>query len=371
MKILTKSQALKELSRLVAKSQYEFFSEGNFWKIKHIRLKKKINLMKAGLDNFFPRNATLSQPTAAMIEPTDLCNLHCTGCWTNDESHKGRSRYLSVEGFKKVIDDLGDNLFIIWLWGWGEPFLNKDIYEMIRLARNKNIVVISSTNENLQFDGYESEELLKSGLSQLIVAIDGVDQETYGTYRIGGKLDLALDNIRNLVETKKRLGLTTPLINMRMVVMHHNQHQVGELCTLAKSLGVDIVSFKTMCDYRKDGVNTLFPTIKKYQRYVMDEESKRILDLKQRYYCNRPWRRIHVFADGEVSICEFDFKRECLMGSVHDDQNLKSLWNNAIARDFRRQFLTDIDKISFCSNCPYKNQSVWDPTVEYYYNRSS
>ena len=201
----------------------------------------------------------------------------------------------------------------------------------------------------------------------MIVAVDGVDQETYGTYRIGGKMDLVLENIKRLVENKKKFGMTTPLINMRMVVMRHNQQQVDEFCTLAKSLGVDIVSFKTMCDYRKDEVNALFPTIKKYQRYAIDEESKTIIEIGQRYYCNRPWRKIHIFTDGAVTPCEFDFEREYLLGTVYGNESLKSLWNNSTARNFRRQFLTDIDSISFCRYCPYKSQIVWDPTVEYHF----
>jgi radical SAM protein with 4Fe4S-binding SPASM domain len=367
MKNLTPLQALKQFSMLMMKSGYIFFSEGKFWSIKQIPLKKKLNLVKAGLDNFFRPNHAFSQPTGMMIEPTDLCNLHCTGCWANEESHKGRQRYLSIEGFKKVIDDLGSNLFIIWLWGWGEPFLNKNIYEMIRLARNKNIVVISSTNGNLQFDGSEIEELVKSGLSQLIVAIDGMDQETYGTYRIGGDLKSVLNNLTNIIEMKRRLALTTPLINMRMLVMRHNQHQIAEFCALGQSLGVDIVSFKTMCDYRKGGLNPEFPTLRQYQRYAMDDKSEAVIDIKQRFYCNRPWRRAHVFADGAVAPCEFDLGRDFLMGSVYDDQDLNSVWNNTITRQFRRQFLSDINGISFCRNCPYKNQIVWDPTVEFYH----
>jgi radical SAM protein with 4Fe4S-binding SPASM domain len=264
------------------------------------------------------------------------------------------------------MDDLGDNLCVVWLWCWGEPFLNKNIYDMIHLARSKNIIVISSTNANLPFDGAEIEELLRSGLSQLIVAIDGIDQDTYSTYRIGGKLDLVLDNIRNLVDHKKRLGQERPLINMRMLVMYHNQHQIEEFRTLAESLKVDIVSYKTQCDYRKGDDIPSFPSIRKYHRYAIDEESKNILDMKQHYYCNRPWRRIQVFADGAITPCEFDIEREVLLGNIYDGKTMNSCWNSKTAVNFRRQFLADIDEISFCSNCPYKNQVMSDPTVEYY-----
>jgi len=361
------SKALKHFLVLVSRSQYDFFAEGKWWHIKNIPLKRKWILMRAGLDDLFPRNFSLSPPTGVMIEPTDLCNLKCTGCWTIDECDDEESHYLSFEGFRNAIDNLGDNLFIIWLWGWGEPFLNKDIYKMIKFARRKKIVTISSTNFNLQFGENGFEDLVKSGLSKLIVAIDGVDQETYGKYRIGGKLDLVLKNIKALIACKNRLGSQLPLINMRMVVMRHNQHQIEEFFALGKSLGVDIVSFKTMCDYRKDNMNLLFPTIRKYQRYAMDDESRFILDINKRYYCKRPWRRLHIFANGDITFCEFDHEREYLLGNVYHNKNIKALWNNPISKDFRNKFLNNIKKIKLCTNCPYKNQIVWDPTVEHHY----
>ena len=238
---------------------------------------------------------------------------------------------------------------------------------MIERARQKNIVVISSTNGNVKMGRHEMEALVKSGLSQLIVAIDGLDHESYATYRIGGNLDSVLENVNHLIETKKRLALPSPLINMRMLVMRHNQHQVEEFRKLGQSLGVDIVSYKTMCDYRKEGNNPPFPTIKKYQRYAMDEKGKKVVEIKRRYYCNRPWRRVHVFADGIIAPCEFDLKRDFSLGSVYDDLDLKLVWNNSTANKFRRQFIKNIDAIPFCRNCPYKNQIVWDPTVEFHY----
>jgi radical SAM protein with 4Fe4S-binding SPASM domain len=86
---------------------------------------------------------------------------------------------------------------------------------------------------------------------------------------------------------------------------------------------------------------------------------------KERYYCYRPWRRLEIFADGAVTPCEFDLKRKYLLGWLDDDIPLTALWNNAVMKAFRRQFITDIDKISFCNTCPYKGKVIWDPTVGY------
>ena len=120
--------------------------------------------------------------------------------------------------------------------------MNKNIYQIIRTVREKNIVVISSTNGNVRWDNRELEELVRSGLSKLIFAVDGIDQETYSKYRINGNLELVRENIKKLIETKKRLGSDFPLINMRMLVMAHNEHQTEDFVPLGKSLGADIVS---------------------------------------------------------------------------------------------------------------------------------
>jgi radical SAM protein with 4Fe4S-binding SPASM domain len=258
----------------------------------------------------------------------------------------------------------GNYLQVIWLWTWGEPFLNKNIYKMISLAREKNIVVMSSTNGNLRWDDRELEELVKSGLSMLIVAVDGMDQESYSKYRIQGKLDHVLENIKRLVDTKKRLGSTAPLINMRMLVMGHNEHQTEDFAALGKSMGVDIISYKTMCNYRDGNQNADFPTNKKFLRYDFDKLNDPDF-IEDKCYCYRPWRRLEIFADGAVTPCEFDLDREYLLGRLDDDIPLTTLWNNSVMKGFRHQFMKDIDKISFCNHCPYKGQVIWDPTVEY------
>lgn len=357
---------LFQLFTLLFQSRLDFFSEGKYWHIKPVSLANKGNLILAGLDHLHRRIATISQPAGLMLEPADICNLYCTGCWTNDARHKDRTHYLSIKHFKKIMKEIGEYLNVIWLWGWGEPFLNKNIYSMIRMAREKNIVVISSTNGNVSWDNREMEELVKSGLSKLIFAVDGMDQETYSKYRINGKLEHILENIRKLVEAKKRLKSDYPLINMRMLVMAHNEKQTKDFIPLGRSLGADIVSIKTMCDYRKDGKNADFPVNKKYLRYDLDSLNRP--DKKnEQYYCYRPWRRLEIFADGSVTPCEFDLNREYLLGHLDDDTSLTSLWNNSVMKDFRRQFMKDIDKISFCNNCPYKGQVVWDPTVEYHW----
>jgi MoaA/NifB/PqqE/SkfB family radical SAM enzyme len=55
-----------------------------------------------------------------------------------------------------------------------------------------------------------------------------------------------LQGIRTLVDRKRALNSNTPLINLRFLVMRHNEHEIPELLELAKSLGVDALTFNTL-----------------------------------------------------------------------------------------------------------------------------
>ena len=73
-----------------------------------------------------------------------------------------------------------------------------------------------------------AESLIKSGLDVLIVSLDGTTQKVYEIYRVGGKLDRVLDNIKLLAEKKKELGYTTPYVEGQFIVMRQNEHQIPE-----------------------------------------------------------------------------------------------------------------------------------------------
>ena len=60
----------------------------------------------------------------------------------------------------------------------GEPLLNKELPEMIKAASKEGIYTIVSTNA-LAITPLLAEQLMKAGLSRIIVSIDGLSEESY------------------------------------------------------------------------------------------------------------------------------------------------------------------------------------------------
>lgn len=118
---------------------------------------------------------TNSKINEAEIEITMRCNLNCEGCYKWDSRHIGRE--LSIDEWEKVIDNLKTcGIKLVNLIG-GEPTVVPKIDELISYINSKpGIDYIFSTN------GVIAEpilkKLLKAGLKNVIVSVDGIFKET-------------------------------------------------------------------------------------------------------------------------------------------------------------------------------------------------
>ena len=151
---------------------------------------------------------------------------------------------LEPEMNKKVVDELKDQLTYITYYFQGEPYLNKDFTKMVSYASENNIYTATSSNAH-----YLNDEnciaTINSGLSRLIISIDGVDQESYGKYRIGGKLDKVIEGTKNLLEWREKMKSKTPYVIWQFIVFRHNENEIDDIKALAKEIGVDKLALKT------------------------------------------------------------------------------------------------------------------------------
>ncbi|MFQ6082957.1 MAG: radical SAM protein [Candidatus Aminicenantia bacterium] len=351
---MTAGFLIKNTFNLLFKRKLQFQFDRIPLKAENISNKKLRNLFLIGLNRILPMAKTMGFPYMAHISPSGLCNLRCSICPTNDHQTKGRT-LLPFETFKKFIDETGDYLIYVILWSWGEPLLNPDMYRMIKYAEARNILSVTSTNLN-KFSREEAKKLVSSGLDALIIALDGLTQETYSKYRRGGNVEKVIEHTRMLVEEKNKTGTKKPLINLRMVVSKDNEHEIEDYKLLARDIGVDMVSFKAFST-RQSGYadpeldKRYAPEDKKYHwyKYLSDFAPDRRI---KKFNCKFPWTKPTLFADGEILSCEFDFHYEHPFGSIND-QSFKDIWFGPYAKKFRKHFKKNRDNIDFCKDCVF------------------
>ena len=103
--------------------------------------------------------------------------------------------------------------------------MNPQLPRMIRYAADHDIRTVTSTNAHFLDNKAYIEQILTSGLTSLIVAIDSLCEESYTVYRKRGSLSKAMTGLGNVIKMKKKLGSKT-LINLRTVIMKQNEHEL-------------------------------------------------------------------------------------------------------------------------------------------------
>jgi MoaA/NifB/PqqE/SkfB family radical SAM enzyme len=128
---------------------------------------------------------------------------------------------------------------------YGEPLTNPDTPNLIRLAKSHLMRTMLSTNVSV--GRFDADALVRSGLDHMVVSIDGATQPVYGLYRRNGDLQTALRNVRLIVDAKRRLGGTTPVIDWHFLAFEHNVHEIPQALDLARDIGVN--SFKVITPF--------------------------------------------------------------------------------------------------------------------------
>jgi len=257
---------------------------------------------------------------------------------------------MDLDNFKRLMDELGEYLFLLMLWNQGEPFLNPHFLEMIEYARSKKVPTITSTNGHFLNGLWQPGDIIRSGPDELIVSLDGASPETYNRYRRGGNFDLVVDNLRRLCGEKRRLGSRTPIVHLQFLIMRHNEHEIGQIRELARSIGVDKLSLKTVQVQSPEEAEIFLPREEKYSRYRFDRGS---LKTKAELVngCKHLWYSSVVNWDGSVVPCCFDKDGNYRLGNAFDSEGLRGIWQSGEYTRFRDLILHHRSAIPMCRNC--------------------
>jgi radical SAM protein with 4Fe4S-binding SPASM domain len=362
---VSKRSELKLLMNLVFRRRFMPELEKIRYDIRKVPLRKIWNYIKIQFNRQFYIPRVLGMPYKLQVEPFYGCNLHCPGCPATDPEARRSPGPVDLDLYNKFIDEVGEYAFFIRFWSWGEPLLHPHLPEMIARAHRQGLITITSTNANVPRDDAYLRRLLQSGLDMMIIAIDGIDQETYSSFRQNGKLDRLLDFTGRAVALKKELGLREPILNLRIVVTRRNEEQLPALRELARELGVDMLTHKTLNPSQdmKTVLYDILPKDKKYHRYAIDEKEGTIIPRRRKRHCSFPWNQATLFADGTLVGCEFDHKYLYPFGNLKD-ASFAELWRNEAAHRFRHEFARDRDEIEFCRLCPYQYMLHESCTIE-------
>lgn len=248
-------------------------------------------------------------PLNIIVEPGNYCNLNCTTCANNKLTRpKGQMNILL---YKKIIDEISqENPYTrLWLDFYGEPLLQKfKIYYMIDYARKKGLKNIEINTNGTLLDREMAEMLLDSQISFISIDCDGFSKEIYEKIRVGANRDITYANIEYLLKRKKELGLSKPIIEVKVMEMAENKAEINDIINYWRARGAwtttrRLISWAGMCDDIRPEVST------------------------DRIACGNAVGILPITWDGKAANCVMDVDAQFVCGDVNKE-SIKNIWKH-------------------------------------------
>ena len=303
-------------------------------------------------------------PTFVSVEPANYCQLRCPECPVGNASNRiteSPNHRLSISLFKRILEQIQATAHTMQFYFQGEPLLNKQLPEMIAMAQKVGLYTIVSTNAQVLTKDM-ANKLVKSGLSRIIVSIDGFSEESYAAYRVGGSLHRALEGLQFLHEAKEQCR-SSIRIELQVLRLKTNEHEWSWIKKNYKKLGATQLVFKTAQLYNFEHGHPLMPTDERYSRY------KKIADgtyvhksspLHSTPYtihrafgalCLRLWSGCVITTSGDILPCCYDKEHRHALGNI-TTHSLREIFHSSKANNLRKHILKG-NLPEMCKNCDH------------------
>lgn len=313
-----------------------YISWTKIWNL--FRLKKFYHKAKHGkLTQIVP------PPYFASYEPTNICNLACEMCPSGKGMLKRPRGTADMDLYRKFITENRETLINIILHFQGEPLMCQQLGEMISFARRNRIHTMFSTNGQLLAQNIDI--IRNARPDRIIVSLDGLSDETYTKYRVGGKVQNVLNGLEKLSQLPAN---ERPFIELQFLVFSHNEHEIPELQKLKKKYHIDKITLKSAQIYEESQIDFL-PENQKYSRYNISNGKVKLKKVAENH-CKRLIFGTVVCFDGRVVPCCFDKDADHELGNIAS-QSLHEIRNSKKYIDFVNKVFSNRNEISICNNC--------------------
>ncbi|MCT4638961.1 MAG: SPASM domain-containing protein [Bacteroidales bacterium] len=290
--------------------------------IKYASLKKILNFIKSLYFWKIGREFVTTKPSFLKVEISRKCTINCLYC-----CDKREDVFYPFELYRKLIEKLKDNLFLVSLYDIGEPLQNTDVLKYIKYANENRIGTIISSTLSIEKEDIFWENIVTSGLTKLIVAIDGVTDKIYNKYRRNGNLELAMSNLTKIL-TYKKIHRSKLIIEWQMLNLPWNIQEQKSAKKLATQMGCN--TFRLIKEANSQRLNY-----------------KKLNKLRKRN-CLLPYIILIVTAYNKVRPCYKIYNEPMEIGNL-DYSSFDEIWNGKEIYKIRNK--KKIQKRNGCKTC--------------------
>ena len=279
-----------------------------------------------------------------VINITKRCNLSCKHCYADANFEIEEKEEMTLTEITSLIDSIIKRLPLVnselkIMLSGGEPFIRKDIFDIIKYIYDKGF--IPAVNSNALLINDIDMILLKQYNVELLVSLDGSEKKTHEFIRGMNTYNKTIEKIKSLVTSEVNITIS-------MTVHNDNLNEVTSFIDLAIKLGIKKIAFNpiNILD-RADKMKLNRIRLSEYYK-ILEEKSKSsveafhlisetdyanqgaILLMNITFdYCGVGAASLVVDYDGSVYPCFNTMKKELKLGNIKDN-DIFYIWENSI-----------------------------------------
>ena len=288
-------------------------------------------------------------PKEILIDISSLCNHACNFCSNVKMSKKTHASNELVYRALKEAQEEGSEA--VGLYATGEPFLNKNLEDFIKYAKEVGFKYVFVTTNGAAATPKRIENAIENGLDSIKFSIHGGTRETY--IKIHGKddFDRVIKNLKFVDEYRKKKGKKIK-IYVSMVETFANSSETEILKKIVENY-IDEWDLKKM--FNSCGT---MPENNK----IGEIQENNIRGRGHFGVCFQPFGSFTITPEGFVSGCVLDYHKALIVGD-YNKKSLKEIWHSKTYQEWRQRHIDGKTKGSICYNCINNTNEPYDSLI--------
>lgn len=268
------------------------------------------------------------------IETTNRCNANCI-CCSRDKMTRTQAT-MPLDHFKNLVDQSKKlHAKLVSPFGFGEPFMDKEISAKVEYCTSKKMDTFLTTNGSL-VNMDRARSILDAGLGHIRFSVHAIFPYDYETVHAGLKWQNTIRNILNFIDIR------------------NIKYKSCKVSISAMPLsGESVLDFKKMWLRQVDWLEVWYP------HNWIDEKRYRCnySTADRRKTCGRPeFGPVQINADGKMIVCCFDTDAKMVIGDTYKN-TIEEILNGPRMAEIRQihRRNADNDRTLPCHNCDQLN----------------
>jgi radical SAM protein with 4Fe4S-binding SPASM domain len=272
------------------------------------------------------------------IQTTTACNAACVTCPYPETAKTLPMGRMSEATFRTIVEQIrGRGVERVSLFLQNEPLVDPRLEEFTQILKESEPRTKATLVTNGHFlDGARAIALAQAGTDEISVSVNGFDAKSYEATMEGLSFETIRENLREVAAARRSGALGA--MEVRVVAL--------EMAGISDALA----------NFRAEVGLEVF--LKPVTNRAGDIDAAAMRGPKTKVAatplaCQRPFVKGYVLYNGDLILCNCDWRRSYVIGNVHD-HDLATLWRHERLERIRRaQVKLDFPADSPCAKCDY------------------